>query len=191
MNKLVIIIGFAIMVVVQWFIPGQMILQQEKILTEGTAYKFKTRPIDPSDPLRGKYITLNYDLNKAPYADEPLEYGDKLYVYIKDDADGFAEAVYASKFQEETELDYVIARAHSAYNDSITFELPFTTFYMEESKAYPAEILVREATRDSLINCYGLVYINDDKAVLENVMVDDMPIKNYVEKHQKDDARNE
>lgn len=191
MNKTVLIIGFVIMVAVQWFVPAKIILQQEQVLTAGTAYKFKTRPMDPSDPLRGKYISLNFEMHQAPYTGEPLGYGEKLHVYIENDDNGFAKAVYASKFIEETELDYVVANAHSVYNDSILFDLPFTTFYMEETKAYPAEILVREATRDSLKHCYGLVYVKDENAVLENVIVDDMAIKDYVEKHQKENAHKE
>ena len=50
----------------------------------------------------------------------------------------------------------------------MNFQLPFNTFYMEETKAYDAEMAYVEANRDSLSNnIYALVYIKDDHAVLK------------------------
>lgn len=185
MNKTFLIIGFIVMVAAQWFVPGQMIVKQEQVLTAGTAYKFKTMPIDPSDPLRGKYIYLNFEMRKAFTKDSTIGYGDDLYVYLKNDVAGFAKATIASTEKLDLKQDYIKVEANSLYNDTITFRVPFSKFYMEESKAYSAEVLVRQANRDSLLNnCYGLVYIKDDIAVLDDVIVNDQPIKDYVAKHQ-------
>jgi uncharacterized membrane-anchored protein len=177
------------MVAAQWFVPGQMILEQESVLKDGTAYKFKTMPIDPSDPLRGKYINLNFEMQRAFTKDSMIDYGNDLYVYLKNDADGFAKATIASREKLDLKQDYIKVEANYYFEDSISFRVPFNTFYMEESKAYPAEVLVRRANRDSVIdNIYGLVYVKDDRAVLDNVMIDDEPIKDYVAKHIKKDT---
>jgi len=177
------------MVAAQWFVPGQMIVEQESVLTEGTAYKFKTMPLDPSDPLRGKYINLNFEMRKAFIKDSKITYGDELYVYLKDDVEGFATATIASKEKLNINQDFIKVIANSTYKDSVNFSLPFNTFYMEESKAYPAEVLVRQANRDNILNnCYGLVYVKEDRAVLENVMINDEPIKDYVAKHLKENT---
>jgi uncharacterized membrane-anchored protein len=189
MNKTYLIIGFIVMIAAQWFVPGQMIVQQERVLTEGTAYKFKTMPIDPSDPLRGKYIYLNFEMQNAFTKDSTISYGADLYVYLKNDADGFAKATEASKVKLKIDQDYIKVKANSFYQDTINFSVPFTTFYMEESKAYPAEALVRQANRDSILNnCYGLVFIKDDRAVLDDVMINDQPIKEYVAAHLKENT---
>jgi len=190
MNKLLIIVVFALMVLAQWFVPGKMILDQETASTEGTAYKFRTMPMDPSDPLRGKYISLRYELNKAPIVGDTLiAWGDQVYVYLKMDAKGFTKATKASKIKLDTEQDYIVATAQHVYRDTVRFNLPFTRYYMEESKAYPAEILVRQANSDSLLdNCYGLVYVKNDVVVLENVFVNNTPIKEYVETELKKNA---
>jgi uncharacterized membrane-anchored protein len=182
MNKVLIAGAFVVMVVAQWFVPGKMILDQEVALTEGVAYKFKTRPIDPSDPLRGKYILLQYELDKAPLVGDPaIDWEDQVYVYIEKDGEGFAKATKASKTNLNIAQDYILATARNNYSDTVYFNLPFTRFYMEESKAYPAEILVRQANRDSLLDTsYGLVYVKDNVAVLENVFVNNIPIKEYV-----------
>lgn len=190
MNKLLIIGAFVVMVLAQWFVPGKMILNQEAALTQGTAYKFKTRPIDPSDPLRGKYIALRYELDNAPLVgNQYIEWDDQVYVYLEKDAEGFAKATKASKTKLDTEQDYILATARNSHTDTLHFTLPFTRFYMEESKALPAEKLVRQANSDSLVNnCYGLVYVKDNVAVLENVFVNNTPIKEYVETELKKNA---
>lgn len=190
MNKALIIGGFVVMVLAQWFVPGKMILDQEVALTQGVAYKFKTRPIDPSDPLRGKYVSLQYELDKAPLVGDPaINWEDQVYVYIEKDAEGFAKATKVSKTKLNTKQDYILATAQNVYKDTLRFNLPFTRFYMEEGKAYPAEVLVRKANRDSLLaNCYGLVYVKEHVAVLENVFVNNIPIKEYVETELKKNA---
>ena len=152
MNKSILItIGFIIIVLAQWLVPAQMILEQEKVLTEGTPYKFRTRPIDPTDPLRGKYITLFYEVNKAKAIDSThFGWGDDIYVYIENDTAGFAKATHISATKLETSQDYVIAQARGTYNDNVNFDLPFDTFFMDENKAYDAEVYVRRLNRDSL-----------------------------------------
>ena len=189
MNKILLIIGFIVMVAAQWFVPGQMIVEKESVLKEGTAYKFKTRPIDPSDPLRGKYINLNFEMNRVYSKDKINSFAEDVYVYIKNDTAGFAVATHASMEKLAIDQDFIKVRGRSTYNDTLRFTVPFNTFYMEESKAYPAETLVRQANRDSILNnCYGVVYIKDDRAVLDNVMINDEPIKDYVEKYLKENT---
>ena len=45
---------FILVALVQLFVPAKMILDREDILDMGKEYKFKTEPIDPNDPFRGK-----------------------------------------------------------------------------------------------------------------------------------------
>ena len=190
MNKSILItLGFIVTVLAQWFVPAQMILEQEKILTAGTAYKFRTIPIDPTDPLRGKYITLSYEINNAKVIDSTyFSWGDDVYVYLEKDAKGFAKATHVSAVPLKTSQDYVIAKARNSYSENVNFDLPFDTFYMDENKAYDAEVSVRKLNRDSLLNnCYGLVKVYKNKATLENVFLNDIPIKDYVEQ-QKDNS---
>ncbi|WP_034061706.1 GDYXXLXY domain-containing protein [Lacinutrix jangbogonensis] len=175
---------FIVIAVAQLFVPAQMIFGQEEILTKGKAYKFKTQPIDPSDPYRGKYITLRYDMNSAVSNDSIWERKQEVYVYIKEDSLGFAELVEVSKAPINTENDFVIAELRSNYSNphKVFFNLPFDRFYMEESKAKPAEDAFRKAQRDALPNnTYALVYIKDGDAVLKDVLINEISIADYVE----------
>jgi uncharacterized membrane-anchored protein len=69
-RKKILILAFALMVVAQFYVPISMITESEDILSEGTPYKFRTAPIDPNDPFRGKYITLSFKENFCTVSDK-------------------------------------------------------------------------------------------------------------------------
>ena len=190
MKTIHIFIIFIIIAFIQLFIPTQMIFNQENILDNGTAYKFKTQPIDPTDSFRGKFITLSYEMNSAPTKDKSWQQYDDVYVYLKTDNLGFAELDTVSKQKLEITNDYVLATV-SRFNDKnwnieseylLYFNLPFDRFYMEESKAYDAELAFRKVQQDSIqANTYSLVYVKNGEAVLDNVFINDIPIAKYVD----------
>lgn len=179
---------FILVVIAQLFVPMQMIFGQETILKTGTAYKFRTQPVDPSDPYRGKYITLSYDINSAISIDSTWERKQDVYVYIEEDSLGFAKLTEVSKMPLEIENDYIIAETgwYSKRSKILNFNLPFNRFYMEESKAKPAEDAFRKAQRDTLPNnTYGLVFVKDGEAVLKDVLINEIPIADYVDVEEK------
>ena len=184
MKTLHIFLLFVIVALIQLFIPAKMIFNQEDILDTGTAYKFKTQPVDPSDPFRGKYITLRYEINSGKTTDTSWERKQKAYVYLKNDDLGFAELYKVSKEPLDIEYDYVVVDInwYDVTSEKVNFNLPFDRFYMEETKAKPAEDAYRKAQRDSLPNnIYGLVHVKEGEAVLKDVIVNDVSIAKYVE----------
>ncbi len=186
MNKSATIIVLFLLFAVQLFVPAQVIYQQENALDMGSAYKFKTRPIDPSDPFRGKYIVLNYEMDSFETNDESWnDYKGTVFVYLKTDVEGFAAVKTVSKTQLDTPDDYFLTKSNYNYNGKVKFDVPFNRFYMNEYKAYDAEISVRKAQVDTTKTCYGLVYVKDGTAVLDNVFIDDTPIQEFVEEYQK------
>lgn len=178
-----IFILFIILAIVQLSIPAQMISHRESILNEGEAFKFKTQPIDPSDPFKGKYIVLNYDLDKFESNEDDWARTARVYVSIATDSLGFAKVTAIHKEAPQTGV-YVEAQVnwYNANNKELHFRLPFNEFYMEESKAYDAEVAHRNAQRDSMPNnTYALVYIKDGEAVLDNVFINEISIADFVE----------
>ncbi|MBE9489361.1 MAG: GDYXXLXY domain-containing protein, partial [Bacteroidetes bacterium] len=138
----------------------------------------------PTDPFKGKYITLNYEISSMTTTDSLWITNEEIYVYLKKDSLGFAEIEKISKQQLENDRDYVIAEVgrYNTYTHQLNIDLPFDRFYMEESKAKPAEAAFTKAQRDSLPNnTYALVYVKDGEAVLDNVFINDVPIAKYVE----------
>jgi uncharacterized membrane-anchored protein len=183
MKTIHIVIIFIVVALAQLFIPAQMIYNQEQILKTGTAYKFKTQPVDPSDPFKGKYIFLNYEVDHLPSKDSTWTRQEIVYVTILNDSQGFVKAANASREAPKTG-DYVKAHVnwYDYGNKILNFSFPFNEFYMEETKAYAAELAYTDAQRDALPNnTYALVYVKEGETVLDNVFINNIPIAKFVE----------
>ena len=184
MKRKHIFILFILVAIAQIAVPAQMIFGRESILKSGTAFKFKTEPIDPSDPFKGKYIILSYDVDNVKTDDKDWQRQQGVYISIANDSLGFVKAISAS-IETPKVGDFVKANVnwYSERDSILRFSLPFNEFYMEETKAYDAELAHRKAQRDSLPNnTYALVYIKNGDAVLDNVFINEIPIATFVEK---------
>lgn len=174
---------FVVVILAQLFVPAQMIFDLENTIAKGTAYKFKTQPVDPSDPFKGKYIYLNYEIVSVVTNDSIWINDAPIYITLTTDSLGFAMVKEATK-EEPQASNYVKAKVnwYDHYQRSVNFSFPFNEFYMNETKAYDAELAHINAQRDSLPNnTYALVYVLNGKGVLDNVFINDVPIAEYVE----------
>ncbi len=175
-----ILIAFLFVAAAQIYVPASMILDNEDILATGETYKFLVQPIDPNDPMRGKYITLNFKENSFTTIEEsPYVQGEDVFVILDKNPDDFSEIRYLSK-EKPKNFDFVEAKIWSvnAFNDStnITIQYPFDRFYMDEFLAPKAEIIYNESLGDSVTTTYALVKIKNGKAVLKDVMIDEKSI---------------
>ena len=184
MKPISLFIIFLVVVVIQLFVPAKMIFDREDILKTGEVYKFKTQPIDPNDPFRGKYVTLSYALNSANTGRLAFERNDIILLYIEKDALGYARVQSVSKDKKDTELDFIEVKVD--YYDEITkrvsFSLPFNRYYVEEFKAQPTEAIYRayHSALDSTHQTYALVAVKEGRAVLKDVYINDKPILHYL-----------
>jgi len=172
------IIAFVIYAICLLGIPAKMILDQQAVFNEGTAYKFKCQPMDPNDPFRGKYVRLGFDRIEAPVNKQTssnLHYG-----IISIDDNGYA---HVSKVVHTYDPAQVMIELNLNYsNDSISvFTLPFDRLYMNEDKAQAAEDLYRHALRDDTQDVYAKVYISEGRFFLDDVYVNGSPLKDMVE----------
>lgn len=180
---------FILIAVLQLFVPAKMIYDREDILKTGEFYKFKTQPIDPNDPFRGKYITLNYEVDSYKTNDSTWQRGEEILAYLRKDKYGYAHLKAVSRTTLETDDDYVMAKV-SWYNRRdkiVNFDLDFDRYYMEEFKAKPAEDIYRQYNRkqDTTNQTYALVAVKDGKAVLKDVLINDRSIKDYIKKEDE------
>ena len=184
MNKLFVVL-FAAMCVIQWIVPAKMIYESEHTIADGELYKFKTEPIDPTDPFRGKYITLNFEADYIElYDSTDWQAGQQAFVTFTSNPSGYAVPLEILHEEPETgnylrtNVQYV-----SRYQERlrVQFDLPFDRFYMEESKAPEAEKLYWEALRDTVQVAYGLVSIGKGQAVLQDVFVNDKAIVDLIQ----------
>lgn len=173
---------FVAMCLAQWVVPGKMIYDSEHVISEGKQYKFKTQPVDPSDPFRGKYITLNFEANTITLSDSAdWQRGEEVFVTFTADSLGFAKAEAISR--DEPASGYYLRTTvnYTAYRPfKVFFTLPFDRFYLEESKASQAEQLYWKAQRDSAQVAYGVVSLGSGTAVLRDVMINDKSIVDVI-----------
>ncbi|MGZ3864777.1 MAG: GDYXXLXY domain-containing protein [Bacteroidia bacterium] len=174
-NKTLLI--FILVALLQLAVPLKMIYDKESVISAGTEYKFRTAPVDPYDPFRGKYITLSFDANNFDVNNDTLWHqDDNIYVLLGVDSAGFAKIVNVMKQEPlNDQPDYVRARVQYAYDNKVTLEYNFNKFYMEESKAQKAEDAYRKANisrnNDSLPQTYALVSVKKGDAVIKDVIV--------------------
>jgi len=188
--KKYLIIGFAAMALVQWMVPGKMILDREIILNKGTAYKFRTQPVDPYHPFQGRYVALSFAENQFDVYNKNYRTGQDIFIGLRTDDSGYARIYTAGLKAPAGTNDYIKAKIDYAtpysrgatVSDSlftIYIRYPFSEYYMEEFKAPQAEQAYRELTTDSAHNTYALVKIYKGGGVIQDLVINDKPIREW------------
>ena len=189
-SKKLLLTAFILVALVQLYVPAKMIWDKENVIETGIEYKFKTAPIDPSDPFRGKYITLNYDENTAIVSDgQDWELGESIYVSLTTDNLGFAKIKSVSKTKPTDNESFIKAKVRFSSGNSsnkLTIDYPFDRYYMEESKAYNAELIYRQSQQDTNQVTYALVSIKNGDAVLKDVLIGGTSIREIVKENQQE-----
>ena len=186
MNKKIVWIAFALLVLLQFWVPASVIFKKKDILKTGTAFKFRTAPRDPNDYLRGKYVFLAFNENSFITNDNmQWQVGQDVYLTIAADSAGFAKITAATDKEDKAPEDHIKTKiSYTDYENprKIYVDWPFDRLYMEESKAPLAETAYNESRVDSNVISYALVKVKHGDAVLENVYIDNQPIEEYIKK---------
>ena len=185
LNKKILIAAFILVVIAQLGVPAKMIWDREDVLKTGILFRFKTAPVDPNDPFMGKYIYLNFEDNSIviPKEEEWLP-GELIYVSLHNDTSGFAKIKSISKTRPANDADFLKAYVEVVMKNNdvrtLTINYPFDRYYMEESKAYEAELTYVRAQQDTTKITYALVSVKNGDAVLQDVMIDGTSIREMV-----------
>jgi len=187
-SKKIILLAFVLVALVQIYIPAKIILNRAIVLSSGKEFKFKTAPIDPNDPFRGKYITLNFNENTIEIQNkENWVRGETVFLLLVTDNNGFAKIKSVSKAKPFDSQDFLKAKINYVIHDGskVSIEYPFDRFYMEESKAYDAELTYRRTLPDTSQVPYALVNIKNGESVLKDVMINGISIREIVKQEQQ------
>ena len=198
--KILIWISFALVVVAQWYVPLSLVTRSEAVLSDGEEFRFKTQPVDPSDPFRGKYITLDYEASDVIVPDTVnhiYDTDETVFAAIGVDSAGYAfvDSLYTER---PVDLSHPILKVRVMYASVRTGDMsqfvriifPFERFYLEESKASEAEQVYWDSRRfnDSTATpTYALVRIADEHAVLVDVIVNDSSIVDIVRRMNREE----
>ena len=184
--KKIALIGFGVLCLIQLYVAGGMVRQNEEIIHTGQVIKLRTAPLDPNDPFRGKYIALDFPDNSIRVEDPTSwRFDEHGYVLFDVDTAGFHVPVQISKsvpINSNLYLEVSVSNIIDLPNEQMVYiEYPFDRFYLEEKKAPKAEEKYREALSDSSIQTYAKIYVQDGNGVIDNVYMGDRMIGDLVE----------
>ena len=189
LNKKLLLPAFILVALFQLYIPAKMIWDREDVINTGKDYKFRTAPIDPNDPFRGKYINLSYTDNSIVVSeDQEWIPGESIYATVSTDTNGLAIISSISRNRPKKDLDFIKAKVGFITENNpkkLFIDYPFDRYYMEESKAYDAELLYRKVQADTNKITYALVSVKKGEAVLKDVIIDGTSIRELVKSNRK------
>lgn len=169
----------------QWAVPGYLIQRGQATLQEGTAYRFRTAPVDPVDPFRGRYVALDFEAANVTLAqpDPALRSGQRVYAPIRVGADGYA--VLDAPLQQAPETgDYLTATVLWVNVDELRLQLPFDRYYLDETLAPEAERRYREANsprgqtdEDPRRPAWAQVRVRGGYALIEELFIEGRPAR--------------
>lgn len=171
---------FILLATAQLAVPAAMILGREDILATGARYLFQTRPVDPYDVFRGRYVALAFEADTAPRPEgfRPKT-EERCFALLDNDAEGFAVFRGLSR-ERPTGGEYLEVTALPGGKDEVRLKLPFDRYYLNEDLAPEAERAYREAGRRDKAPAWVSVRIKDGRAVIEELYLEGLPAAEYL-----------
>ena len=168
--------AFVLMVLAQWGVPWHMVWKKEQVLLHGEEFAFKTAPVDPNDPFVGKYVQLAFEAGIVDLpGDTTWQTGDMAYAMLSRDSLGFARIVSLQHHPPDITDHYLrvpVLFVQTGPQPSVSLQIPFDRFYLEEYRAPGAEAAYNKAQSDSTSQTYALVRVWKGDAVLTDVRID-------------------
>ena len=183
-----ILLGLALAAVAQWAVPASMIVQHERTLRDGQVFKFKTRPVDPADAFRGRYVWLSLEPNvvKVPDIDR-WSYDQKAFAVLDTDTNGFAIVKRLDNTPPAGETAVQVrAEWADVRSNNVHIHWPeLDRYYMAEDKAPAAETAYRKHSVRTNQACHVTVRVLGPHAVIENLFIEDQPIHAWLLKEKE------
>ena len=188
MNKRNLIgIGFAVVVALQLAVPAWMIAGHELALKEGRLFKFKTRPVDPADAFRGRYVWLSLEPDTVKVSDvNQWPYGKKAFAVLGVDSNGFATVKRLESDAPANDPSVKVeTMGYGVDGSEVHLRWPgLDRYYMQEGKAPAAETAYRQHSLRTNQTCHVTVRVYHDTAVIEDLFIEDQPIQTWLREHK-------
>lgn len=178
MKKSMLIWGLA--VVAQLGVVASMINTQETILREGTAYRFRTAPVDPYDAFRGRYVAITLEPRETawPRGRPDLKRGEEVFVMLGTDTNGFVTLTGMS-VERPAGGDYLRVKVGWVQSqDRMGVQYLVDRFYLPEDEAPRAEQLYREHTGQK--DAYVVLKVRKGEAATEDLVVGGRSIREWM-----------
>ncbi|MBI5138726.1 MAG: GDYXXLXY domain-containing protein [Candidatus Vogelbacteria bacterium] len=128
-------------------VAGGFILYLSWPLLTGTTAVLETLPIDPFDPLRGQYITINYKIGTLPAPSDITE-GDTVYITLKKDVNGTAQFEKLSESKPKDSL-FIKGEVESTNGEKIRVRYGIEQYFFERNAYFPTNNIFVKVKIDS------------------------------------------
>jgi uncharacterized membrane-anchored protein len=173
------LIVFILVALVQLAVPASLIWKREQTLRHGSVWKFRTAPVDPVDAFRGRYVSLQFEMETQEISPPPnSDSGQKVFVVLRSNAEGFAEIDQVLPARPAGD-DFIEAQL-----SGVTVSLPFDKYWVTERDAPAAEAAYRAQSRRDKKNAFVTVRVFRGDAAMEQLFLDNQPLAEYLRGHQ-------
>ena len=173
---------FVCLALLQLAVPASMIINHELALEYGRQYRFRTAPIDPADPFRGRFVALSFPDETVPRPDKmTLTSGRQVYASITEDTAGFAHLTAVSLTRPEGDAAIRVEVGYVT-EDAVHLRLPFDRYYTAEHIAPEAERAYQQHSRRVNPEAYVTVRVRKGQAVLEELYIAGLPLREFLDK---------
>lgn len=128
----------------------------------GTRVVLATRPVDPFDPFRGQYMTINYEINNIPSIEGAKE-GDSVYVLLEKDEQDIWRSTGAS-FSKPEDLA-IKGTVKSTYSGSMRVSYGIEQFFFEMGADVPTNNITVEVKIDAFGKSRIIQLLKDGKPI--------------------------
>lgn len=187
MTKKIPLAALLLLFAIQIYLPVNLILDQERVLKNGSTHRFKVLLGDPSDPFRGKFVYLQIAPDHIILPNDSCNSysnGEIISVELLEDSLGFVRFGRLIDGTFETmnpSLEMRIGYPQE-YRDTcrLNFDMPFNRYYMQEFKAPEAERLLWNTDSMDTHEIWLNLKVKDGKAVSEGLYIDGTRIEDYL-----------
>lgn len=163
---------FIIAIAVQLIIIFTIIIFKLSVLTGGTPVLLKIEPVDPTDLLRGDYITFRYQISNVYLNDYSIKEGDTVYVRLYKSGKYWLGS-YADKKSMTNGGIFIKGKvsrvqSESSYTKRVNVVYGIEEYYIPEGEGRNFSFWNRDVS--------AFVSIDDNgNSVLKKIYVDDKP----------------
>ncbi|MBK7085929.1 MAG: GDYXXLXY domain-containing protein [Flavobacteriales bacterium] len=182
------LIFFALVALAQWAVPLWTIATKEEVRSEGEAFLFRLRPVDPTDPFRGEYVVLRYEEEERdiPQTQGPNTVGEQVYATLN--TSGYAVEIDEVRSEPPTDgWPYVTCTVDiSPFMDSATVrvDLPFDRYYLQEGDGAIVEDLMRGQFDGPTPEAYAVVRLLNGDGVIEDLLIDGRSVSELIREYR-------
>ncbi len=184
MNTKILLVALAVVCAIQWAVPVWLMQRAQITLAQGSVYRFRTMPIDPLDPFRGRYIALDFEAARVKLraGGHRFATGERLYAPILVGEDGYARLGLPLP-TPPVHGDYLPVRVEWIGDEEIGLRLPFDRYYLDESRARAVEQAHAQADRshsEADAHSHAVVRVRNGDALIEELYIDHRPVSAWL-----------